>query len=511
MSALTRIENALAVIAPTWARNRVWARMQYSAMAGVHEATRPQRNRKRARDEGSANRIVGMDAAFIRDQARALDRDLDIATNALNVLEQNIVGPGIGVEPAPRLPGQPVDRELARQLSDLWGDFWVRPEVTASMDFGKAQRLLCRTWMRDGEALFQRLKGPVALLDHGTRVPYSLELFEPDMVPLDLVDDDRAIRQGVQVNAWNRITGYCVFKRHPGDSMSLREEYKIIPADRVGHIALTTRINQLRGLSAFSSVIARLADLKEYEDAERIAAKIAASMTAFVKRHPDASTGVTTLVAGEGTPARRDLTMRPGTIIDDLLPGEDIGTIASDRPNPNLVTWRSGQLRAAAGGLRVSNSSLSKHYDGSYSAQRQELVEQWGAYALLTEEFVDRVPRVVYRDMVETAVLAGLVKLPRGWELRHLAAASYIRPSMPWIDPLKEAVAFGELVDRDWMAPQEVIRRRGARPADTLDLIQDWDEQRAERGMAAASEPATDDTRAVLRAQVISASLKDTA
>ena len=515
MNLLARLESALAVFAPRAARDRMLARLQFRALAGVHEATRPGRNRRMARDQGSANRIVSMDAATIRDQARALDRDHDIATNALNILEQNIVGSGIGVEPAPRLPGQPVDRDLARQLADLWGDFWVRPEVTGRMDLAKAQRLLCRTWMRDGEAMFQRLKGPVAFLDHGTDVPYSLELFEPDMVPLDLNDEDKGIAQGLQLNAWDRITGYCVFKRHPGDGLALREEYKIVPADRIGHIALTTRLHQRRGLSVFSSVIARLADLKEYEDAERIAAKVAASMTAFIKKDANLAgeTGsLNTLDPGAGT-GRRDLQLRPGAIFDDLLPGEDVGVIKSDRPNPNLVTWRGGQLRAASGGLRVSNSSLSKNYDGSYSAQRQELVEQWGAYALLTEEFVDRVVRVIYRDFVEVAVLSGLVRLPRGWQLRHLAAASYIRPTMPWIDPLKEVLSMGELVDREWMAPQQAIRRRGERPADVLDLLQDWQQQRAERGLpeAPAANAADSATRAQLRiAAVRAAATRDT-
>lgn len=481
----TALDRALAWLAPGWARDRLVARLQFRALAGVHQATRPGRNRKIAREMGSGNRIVSQDAAQLRAYARALERDDDISANALNVLEQNIVGSGIGVEPSPRLPGQPVDRELAAQLADLWGDFWTRPEVSWLMDLGKAQRLLCRTWMRDGEAFFQRLKGPVDFLDHGTDIPYSVELFEPDMVPLDYDDPARSISQGIQVNGWGRPTGYWLYKRHPGDSMALREEMKFVPAERIGHIALTTRVGQRRGLSVFASVIARLADLKDFEDAERIAAKIAASLTAYIKKGDPALYGqgatVTTLDAG---PQYRDMQMRPGLIVDDLLPGEDVGMIKSDRPNPNAVTWREGQLRAVSGGVRVSFSSLAKNYNGTYSAQRQELVEQFGAYALLTEEFIDRVVRVMYRDFVEVAVLAGRVQMPRGWKLRHLAAASYVRPAMPWIDPLKESLAFAEQEDRGWISPQEIIRRRGARPSDVLDLIADWRAQRAERGLA---------------------------
>lgn len=506
MSALLAAERWLAAIAPGWARDRMVARLQYQALAGVHEATRPGRNRKRARDQGSGNRIVQQDAKALRDYARALDRDLDIVTNALNIAEQNIVGSGIGVEPTPRLPGEKVNRELATQLADLWGDFWLRPEVTWSMDAGKVQRLQCRTWFRDGEAFFQRLKGPIDYLDHGTDVPYSIEMFEPDMIPLDYNDPDRNIVQGMQVNTWGRITGCYVYKRHPGDLFSFRDDLKFIPADRMGRIAHITRYPQYRGMSALASVIARLSDLKEYEDAERIAAKISASLTAYIKKgvpadYGDGNTASTLYAPGE--PKTRDLQLRPGLIIDDLLPGEDVGMIRSDRPNPNAITWRGGQLRAVAGGVRgLSYSSLAKDYNGTFSAQRQELVETWGGNALLTEEMISQTVRVMYRDLVEVAVLSGKVRLPRGWQLRNLAAASYIRPAMPWIDPLKEALAFAEQEDRGWISAQEVIRRRGARPGDVLDMRQDWLEQVAERDLPmpgaqpAVDPPLTADARA---------------
>ncbi len=43
--------------------------------------------------------------------------------------------------------------------------------------------MLVKTWLRDGEAFAQLLTGPVPRLDHGTRVPLSREIFEPEMVP----------------------------------------------------------------------------------------------------------------------------------------------------------------------------------------------------------------------------------------------------------------------------------------------------------------------------------------
>ncbi len=42
--------------------------------------------------------------------------------------------------------------------------------------------------------------------------------------------------------------------------------------------------------------------------------------------------------------------------------------VKSDRPNPNLETFRNGQLRAVAAGSRLSFSSAARNYNGTYSA-----------------------------------------------------------------------------------------------------------------------------------------------
>ncbi len=481
--------------------------------AAVHESIRPSRSRKTAIDHGSANRIVGIDAKQLRDHARHLERDHDISRNAINTLVQNTVGSGIDVLPAPRLPGGKVDRDLAQDLTELWDEWWDVPEVTWAHDYGKCQDLLARSWFRDGEVLYQDLIGPVAGLEHGTRVPYSIEMIEADLLPLDFNDAKRNIMQGVERNAWGRRLAYHIFKHHPGDPDVFATETKRVSADYMHHLALIDRIHQVRGLSVFASVIARLEDIKDYEDSERIAAKVAASLSAqIIKGQPemygqgDVSSGVL-LAEGDAGREYRALTMRPGMIADDLLPGERIELVDSKRPNPNTETFRAGQLRAVAGGLNVSASSLSMNYDGSYSAQRQELVEKWGAYQKLGETFIALQVRPTWKRFVEAAVLGRQITMPRGWTLRDLSAASYVRPVMPWIDPLKEAIAKGEAEDRGWQSPQQNTLLMGNQPDEVLTQTADWHEQR--RDLLPSTTTVDPDARAGLRGAVIGATLKD--
>ncbi|MGC8164905.1 phage portal protein, partial [Salmonella enterica] len=106
------------------------------------------------------------------------------------------------------------------------------------------------------------------------------------------------------------------------------------------------------------------------------------------------------------------LDIEPGTILKDLLPGEDIGTIKSDRPNANLESFRMGQLRAVAAGVRGSFSSIARNYDGTYSAQRQELVEAQEGYSILQDSFIAAFTRPLYRRWLAAAVASGAIEVP---------------------------------------------------------------------------------------------------
>jgi lambda family phage portal protein len=441
-----------------------------------YEAAEPSRLRKFRRDTSSPNTQVQQGAVPLRTQIRHLEQNHDIARGALRVLVNNVVGPaGIGIEPQPRIANGDIHADYAKALLEAWRDWCRKPEVTQQHHFARVQRLMARTWLRDGESLAQQLIGPVALLDHGTRVPYSLELLEPDMVPLDYFDDARRIKQGIECNAWGRPVAYHVYKDNPGEAVTTKPNLKRVPADRMLRLTCIDRIGQLRGVSEFASVITRLEDLKDYEESERVAAKIAAMLTAYVKRGtPDLYDPAQATRDTEGNLLPREMRFQPGMFIDSLLPGEEIGLIDSKRPNPNVVTWRQGQLRAFATGIGASYSSVSRDYSGTYSSQRQELVEQWSNYATLTDEFTGQFVRPVWEAFVLTAHLSGVVPRPRAVLPDTADDALYIGTSMPWIDPLKEAVAFTHLVRAGFASEVEVIRKRGGTPSNVLEQIKKW-------------------------------------
>lgn len=482
------IDQLVAWVHPMAGLRRVQARRALAQYEGAKKS----RYRRRQDDNTSPNALVSGGAAVLRAHARALERDHDLSRGALRVLVNNVVGPsGIGIEPQPRKLDGTIHTDYAEQLREAYRDWQKKPEVTWKLRWPLAQRMMAYTWLRDGEVFAQELIGPVPFLDHGTRVPYSLEIFEPDFVPLDYDDPARNIRQGIRSDSWGRAREFFVFKGDPRESALWLQasDLKSISADRMLHLATFDRLHQQRGVSEFASVITRIEDLKDYEESERIAAKVAASLTAYVKRNGE--TSLPPDASAEADTAPRDLRLQPGMIIDTLLAGEEIGLINSgDRPNPNLVTWRSGQLRAYAAGIGASHSSVSREYTGTYSGQRQELVEQWVHYAVLTDEFAGAISQPVYSHFVMAAHLSGVVPMPPDLKPGTQDDCLFIGQSMPWIDPAKETAAWLAQVQAGFASEVEVIRRRGANPRDILEQVATWREQTRARGVVFNSDVA---------------------
>lgn len=463
----SRLDALIEQVSPAWAASRARARMQALAYRQAYEAAEATHLRRQSRDFGSGNAVAALTGTALRNQARHLDRNHDIISGGLSSVVQNIIGAnGINVVPTPRDADGNVVESVVDQIMPLYSAWSKRPEVTWMHDWASSQRLLARTWLRDGEAFAQELRGPIPFLEHGSRVPFSLELLEPDLIPIDLDDPVRRILQGVERNAWGRPVAYHVYRRHPGDPDVFTPDTKRVQADLIRHLRTTDRIGQVRGISLLASTFARIEDLKDYEESERIAAKIAASFAAMIIKGDPGSYD-----ADQGAGKSRTMRMQPGMVFDDLRPGESVATIDSKRPNPNLEPYRNGQLRAIAAPMRISFSTLSKNYNGTYSAQRQELVEQFGAYGVLACEFISQMLRPIYERFVSMAVISGEVVLPRGVSLAAAVGADYLPPPMPWIDPVKEAIGLRTMVRAGFRSASSVIAERGGRMYDTYEQI----------------------------------------
>jgi lambda family phage portal protein len=456
-------------ISPRWALQRAMDRHRLRVLRAYYEAAEPGQHHKWRTDRRSANTINERAMLPIRTQARHLEENYDLATGVLDVLVSNTVGTGIQPEPQVMLLNGDPAEDVNRALLKIYDDWIHTCEVTRQHGYYGWQRIMARSWFRDGEVFAQRIIGNVPGLEHGTALPYSLEGLEADFVPSELHDFGRGIRQGVEVNAWGKPRGYWVYKNHPGDLMAggfgpvTTLQTKRVSADTMMHLAVRKRLHQLRGISVFASTLNRFDDIKEIDENERIAARVASSMAAYIKKGqpdvyepPDADEN--------GDVPRRQLFMQAGIIFDDLRPGEDVGTIDTTRPNNDLIPFRDANMRAVSAGTGAGSSSTSKNYNGSYAAQRQELVEQFTLYRSCTGDFVFRICQPTWDSLIDAVLISGAVRIGPNVDRSTLYDCTHTAPPIPWIDPEKEVKA--KILKLRWgfASRPRIIREFGDNP-----------------------------------------------
>lgn len=479
---MNRFDRIVSTVFPFWAK-MAFQRDQLFAISNAYEAAQPGRNRKASQEASSGNVAVERGALSILRQARALDQNHDIAKGILNSLVNRVVGPrGIGVEFMPKNIDGSVNRALATKMGEDFEAWSRRPEVTKELNRSRAERLLCRSWLRDGEVFVKHIIGDVRGLTHSSSVPYSFEMLESDFVPFDLTQEAKNVIQGIEINAWGQRTAYHVLKQHPGDYGLYAMDTKRVNADRMSHARICDRLHQLRGVSIFSSILTRLQDIKDYEESERVAARIAAAMAAYIKK------GEAHMYNTNSDTKEREIKMSPGMVFDNLRPGEEIGTLEHNRPNSQLGQFRSDMLKAAASGTMSQYSTISKDYNGTYSAQRQELIEQQGNYLVLTDEFIDQITEPCVRHFVSMALASNRYNLD-GVDRDSLFTAEYQGPALPWIDPKKEAEGYLQLVRAGFQSKTRVIRSLGGNPQRVTEQIIRERKDDDEAGVIFTSDP----------------------
>jgi len=458
------LDKAIASVAPRYAIKRMQVRQQIN---NFYEAATVNRLHKQKLNSSDPDAVTKPALESLRDQARHFEQNYDIGRGVLNVLVANTVGDGIKPIAAAKDATGELSTEFNNALMNLWDDWIKDPEVTGDFDYYSAQRMLARSLFRDGEVLTQFISGNVRSLKHNTIVPFSIEMIEADYVPNDLEDEKKGVAQGIQKNTWGRTSGYYVYKNNPDSSyITDIKDTKRIPAKNMVHLKMMDRIRQTRGVSIFASVLNRFDDLKEIDENERVATRVAAAMAGYIKKgSPDM------YVAPASGEDEREMEFSPGMIFN-MGVGEEIGTIDTTRPNNELIPFRDAQLRGAAAGSQTSYSSISKNYDGTYSAQRQELVEQYAVYGILWGYIKGRLAQPVWERFVDAALLSGeLDEFKDGVDLTTVYDCTHTRPPLTWIDPKKEMDAITAELEANLVSRSDVITRRGGNPTEVFKKI----------------------------------------
>lgn len=479
------LDQAIASLFPNYGIRRLQARQSINA---YYEAGQASNTLKQRVSNNDPDVDPGAAATNLRANARHLEQNYDLARGVISTIVANVVGLGINPIPGLKKKDGTLHKDANKALLQLYKDWELQPEVTGDFDNASAQRMACKSWIRDGEVLAQMLSGNISSLDHKTIVPFSYELIEADYLPMHMNEPRKGITQGIQKNAWGRPNAYHIFKTQPTVTGLFDDQStKRVKAENMIHLKLTDRIRQTRGVTIFASVMQRFEDIKSIEESERVAARVSAAMAGVIRKGSPEM-----YVAPSSGDDYREMEFMPGMIFDDLNIGEDVSTISSNRPNNEVIPFIDTNLRFAAAGTGTGFSSIAKNYNGTYSAQRQELVEQYVNYGILWSYFSKRFVLPIYTNFLKMALATGILDDFDDLDLESLYHVEFTRPPLVWIDPAKEMAGIEKELLTGINSKTAIIRRRDGDPEEVLQ--QRIEEAAAEKDNGLVEEPATEVT-----------------
>jgi lambda family phage portal protein len=278
-------------------------------------------------------------------------------------------------------------------------------------------------------------------------------------IPPNIVDS-------VEKDQWGRPIAYWILPIHPGSINRFSMPTPVrVPAGEIIHPKIVKRIGQTRGITQFHAVFDRFQDVNDIDLYERTAAKMGAAIGLKIERPLEYQPSID--IKGNVVNRERIQQFWPGMVLDGLDPGEKAEMLnPAGRPNPEITKFRHDQLRSAAAGLGISFSALSNVFDGNYSAQRQDMVQNESKIDAKTESFITSFINPVYKWAVEAMLLYGFLDLSlfKDVDLWTIFDAVHHGPALPWIDPQKEIEAKVQAVEAGFKSRAQVIRENGDNP-----------------------------------------------
>ena len=403
--------------------------------------------------------------ATLRNRSRQMIRDNPHAANLRRIIQDNVVGTGIGIQcQILDRDGQSNDR-LNNQIEEAWKE-WSEKETchtAGQLCLSDLLRLVIGAVFQDGEAFIRKV--PMAF--GGGKIPLALEIIEPDLIFDQGVSIYRSrnhtVRLGVEVDEWNRPVAYWMHRAHPGDMSYVAQSVtgaglRRIPADEIEHLFLIERWPQTRGTPWMHSVLRRMRDMGGYTESELVAARASANVLGFIER-----TDMTPDEIQED-PRKREQTIasEPGEI-RRLYGGETFTGFAPSRPNSNLDPFMRYMLREVAAGVGVSYESLSRDYSQSnYSSSRLALLDDRNLWRVLQGWLIRNYLTPIYRTWLDAAVLSGVLDIPDYFSNKKRYQAVRFKPrGWSWVDPQKEVQAYALAVANGFMSRSDVIAAIG--------------------------------------------------
>lgn len=400
---------------------------------------------------------------------RQLSRDLvnnnDYVKRIVQLIRQNVIGPA-GITLQSRIPEKidPLANETNEEIERAWTQWGYAPvTVDGLWNLIDVAQLALVTWFVDGEFFLRKVPG-YARNDFA----FALEMVDADRVDASLwrrrTRTQNEIRMGVEVDEWRRPVAYHILEGHPSEGGT---RHIPIPAAQMIHGYIPFRVNQTRGIPQLHTAMTRLHMLGGYEEAELVAARVAACMMGILT----SKTGDEFKGTGTGAKGDVEVNLEPGNF-EQLPEGVDLKMFNPQHPTQAFPDFVKGMLRGASAGANLSYSSVSGDLrDVNFSSIRQGLIDERDGYRVAQAFAIGHLYEPLYRAWLPMAQLAGKLRVPEP-PLDHPGLyydyAEWQARGWQWVDPLKDVKASIEAFDHGMTTLADIAANQGKNWEDIL-------------------------------------------
>lgn len=399
----------------------------------------------------------------LRSRSRQMMRDAAYAKRARNLVVNNVIGQGIGLQ---AMVGNSRGGMHNAANADIEAEFaeWGAADschTGGALAFGDLERMAMGQVFEAGEVFIRMHMRPFGR----SRVPLALELIEAERIA-DQIADPAAVglrgelRMGVEVDQFQRPLRYMIRRRHPGDlyqhDLAAMDVVEAVPASEIFHLRIIDRWPQTRSEPWLHTALRKLDDLNEVIGLEVQAARGMAAFFATVETDDDAPLG------NDGDDDDDPVVNIDPLSVQHLDPGKKLVFHQPTRPNLNLDPFTRFMLREIAAAAGPSYESVSRDYSQTnYSSGRLGQLDDRDLWRVLQQWWVRSFRQPLHRLWTQQAVLSRAVTSISLREYmgdaRKFEAARFKCRGWTWVDPTKEVKAYKEAVLAGFTTVTDVI------------------------------------------------------
>ncbi len=470
------LEKAVAWVSPRWAMSRAQARKALEITLSFDGAKTGRRTDGWITSGNSADAEAGPDIVKLRERARDLVRNNQLAANALRQWVTKVVGHGI-------IPQSKHKSDATNaKIDGLWSNWSKKASADGLPHFEAIQQQVERAVFESGEC-FVRIRN--RRQEDGMDIPFQVQVLEADYLDLGRtgvfgsMPPGNYVIQGVEFNALGQRTAYYLFPQHPGSvTITARLNLMGLGSQRVPindatglpqvlHIYDADRPGQTRGITRFAPVMLKMRDLDDYEEAHLVGKKVAACFPVLVTQ-PDSEEAIGRTL-NSTSDGQRIEAVQPGAI-QYLRPGEEVQFGKPGGESAGYAEYKRAQCRDLAAGLGIPYELLTQDLSQvNYSSYRGSLL----AFKDLIEaarwnRLIPQLCQPIWDRFVLYAQLAGFVKTGDNY------SCEWSTPPFDLLDRFDEAKADALELDLGTSTWPQLIGKKGYDPQKQIGEVTAW-------------------------------------